>query len=222
MNTVSTSRSTRRSALLLGSCALLAVALLAGVHSVTRERIAAQQLHAQLAALHLVLPPSLYDNDPIVDRIDVLAPAWLGSAEPLRVWRARRDGNDTALVLEAVAPDGYSGPIGLLIGVRADGTLNGVRVTAHQETPGLGDKLEAGKSDWITRLTGRSLRDPVLSRWRVRRDGGEFDQFAGATVTPRALLAAVRRALLYVQAHGDELYRAAPDSMLEHRDVPQG
>jgi electron transport complex protein RnfG len=141
--------------------------------------------------------------------------------EPGRVWRARRGGEPSALVLEAVAPDGYSGAIDLLIGVRADGTISGVRVTAHRETPGLGDRIEVAKSDWIERFAGRSLRNPARAHWQVRRDGGDFDQFAGATVTPRAIVRAVRRALDYLEQHGVELYDATPGSTLEHRDAPE-
>lgn len=218
--TTSVSRSALRAGLLLAVCALLAVALLSGVHVLTRERIAAEQRRAQLAALAVVLPASLYDNDPLADRIALRAPAWLGSDEAVNVWRARRAGVGTALVLEASAPDGYAGPIHLLIGVRTDGSVSGVRVTSHQETPGLGDWIEAAKSDWIDRFAARSLGDPPRQRWAVKRDGGQFDQFAGATVTPRAIVRAVRRVLDYLERHGAELYAAAPGATIEHLDAP--
>lgn len=217
----SATRSTLRAGTLLATCATLAVALSSGVHRLTRERIAAEQVHARRAALNVVLPAALYDNDPLADRLTLRAPAWLGSDEALDVWRARRAGVATALVLEAVAPDGYTGPIRLRIGVRADGTLSGVRVTAHTETPGLGDWIEAAKSDWIDRFAGRALGNPPRERWAVQRDGGAFDQFAGATVTPRAIVRAVRRALDYLDRHGAEIYAAAPDSTLEHHDAPE-
>lgn len=210
-----------RAAASLGACVLLAVALLAGLHALTRDRIAGQQRRAQLDALRVVLPAALHDNDPLRDRIFVTAPQWLGGDAPMQVWRARLAGRDSALVLEAVAPEGYNGAIGLLLGVRADGSVSGVRVTSHRETPGLGDPIDASRSDWILGFDRRSLRDPPPERWRVRRDGGDFDQLAGATVTPRAIVHAVRRALAYLDRHGAELYAAAPGTTLEHRDAPQ-
>lgn len=214
-------RNALRAGALLAACAALAVALLSSVQSLTRERIVAEQHRARLATLNVVLPAALYDNDPLADRIAVRAPAWLGSDNAVNVWRARRAGVGSALVIEAVAPNGYVGPIRLVIGVRADGTVSGVRVTAHTETPGLGDGIDAAKSDWINRFTGHTLGNPPRKRWAVQRDGGGFDQFAGATVTPRAIVRAVRRALDYVERHHGELYAAAPDSSLEHHDAPE-
>ena len=124
----------------------------------------------------------------------------------MTVYRARRDGAPVALVLTAVAPDGSSGPIELLVGVNADGTVAGVRVLAHRETPGLGDPIEASRSDWVLAFAGRSLGDPPPAGWTVRRDGGAFDQFTGATITPRAVVHAVRRVLEYVGANQEALY----------------
>jgi Na+-translocating ferredoxin:NAD+ oxidoreductase subunit G len=206
--------------LFLGACALLAAALLSGTERLTRDRIAEARLQAARAALAVVLPPALYDNDPLQDRITVNAPRWLGSARPMQVNRARRGGEAVALAIEAAAPDGYSGAIHLLVGVLADGTVSGVRVVAHQETPGLGDAIEAGRSHWIERFTGTRIGAPPLSRWIVRKDGGEFDQFAGATITPRAVVSAVRRVLQYVEAHGTELFDAEAGVALRHDDAP--
>ncbi len=214
-------RDVLRAAGLLGLCALISAALLAGTYALTRDRIAAEQLVAQRAALSIVLPATSYDNDPLNDRITVHARAWLGTDDALTVWRARRGGAPAGLILDAVAPDGYAGPIRLLIGVGADGRITGVRIVEHRETPGLGDWIEKTKSDWIDGFTGRSLGDPARERWKVRRDGGEFDQFAGATVTPRAVVHAVRRALDYVARHAAELYAAAPDTTLTHADAPE-
>jgi Na+-translocating ferredoxin:NAD+ oxidoreductase subunit G len=215
-----TLRATLRGGAFLAACALFAAVLLTGTEWLTRERIAAARAQAERDALAVVLPPALHDNDPLQDAIEVQAPAWLGSAQPLRVWRARRDGRPAALALQARAPDGYAGAIELLVGVGADGGVSGVRVVAHQETPGLGDAIEAGRSPWIDGFRERALGAPPAARWDVRRHGGEFDQFAGATVTPRAVVRAVRRVLQYVEAHGDELYAAAPGSVLQHADAP--
>jgi Na+-translocating ferredoxin:NAD+ oxidoreductase subunit G len=206
--------------LFLGACALLAAALLSGTERLTRERIAEARLQAQRDALAVVLPPALYDNDLLQDRITVIAPRWLGSTRPLQVNRARRGGAPAALAIEAVAPDGYAGAIHLLVGVLADGTVSGVRVVAHQETPGLGDAIESARSRWIERFGGTRIDAPPLARWAVRKDGGDFDQFAGATVTPRAVVGAVRRVLQYVEAHGSELFAADAGAALRHDDAP--
>lgn len=209
-----------KSALLLALCALLAVGLLAVVAEWTRAPIAAAQAEAELRALAAVLPPAQYDNQPLRDSIGLLAPAFIGSDEPLRVWRARQRGAAAALVLQAIAPNGYSGAIELLIGVRADGRINGVRVVRHNETPGLGDDIERQNSDWITRFDDRALGDPPPERWRLRRDGGEFDQFAGATLSPRAVVHAVARVLQLVEQHGESLFAAPADAVLRIDGAP--
>lgn len=216
---MSRGREVLKAAALLGGCALLAVALLAGVHALTRERITAAEHRREMATLAMLLPVEGYDNDPIADAVTVAAPEWLGTTAPLTVRRARMGGAPAALVLPVVA-HGYAGPIRLLVGVSASGEVLGARVAAHQETPGLGDWIEAERSDWIHGFRGRSLQDPTLAGWRVRKDGGVFDQFAGATVTPRAVVTALARALQYVQLHGAELYAAAPGAHLEHLDDP--
>ena len=197
----------------------LAVLLLAGTFAATRERIAAGERRAQAQALEIVLPAAAYDNDPVADRVQVQAPAWLG-LERATVHRARLRGAPSALVLELEAPDGYSGPIRLLMAVDAGGRVLGVRVTRHAETPGLGDDIEAGRSDWITRFAGRALGDPPAERWRVRKDGGDFDQFSGATVTPRAVVRAVRRGLQFLARHGDEVRAAGAGATLRFDSAP--
>jgi electron transport complex protein RnfG len=212
-------RESLRAGAQLALAGLVAAALLAGTWALTHERIAAAERQAKLQALEIVLPADRYDNDPIADAVQVRAPAWLGG-DTMTVSRARLAGAPSALVLEAVAPDGYAGAIKLLIAVAADGRVLGVRVTAHRETPGLGDDIEAGRSDWITRFTGRMLGDPPLPGWRVQRDGGEFEQFAGATLTPRAVVAAVRRTLQFVARHGDAVRAADAGATLSFDDAP--
>lgn len=208
-----------RSAAALALAGLFAAALLAGVVALTRERIAAAERQARLDALQLVLPSDRFDNDVLTDAVQVQAPAWLGRGAAT-VRRATRAGAPSALVLEATAPNGYGGPIDLLVAVGADGRVLGVRVTAHRETPGLGDDIEAGRSDWITRFPGRALGDPPAARWRVRRDGGDFDQFAGATVTPRAVVTALRKALAFAAAHGEAVHAAPAGATLRFDDAP--
>lgn len=208
-------------AALLGTTALLAAGLLAGVKHLTAERIAESERQAQLRALAVVMPRDRYDNDPLADRILVEAPAWLGAPTPMQVWRARKAGEPAGLIVESVAPEGYSGAIRLLVGVLADGSLAGVRVTEHRETPGLGDAIEAEKSPWIDGFTGRRLGDPPIEAWTVRKDGGVFDSFAGATITPRAVTRAVRRTLQFAQAHADALYAAEAGASLRFGGAPQ-
>jgi len=135
-----------------------------------------------------------------------VAPEWLGTQEPVTVYRARKHGQPVALFATPVAPDGYSGPIQLLIGVRADGALAGVRVLSHKETPGLGDGIDEKRSPWILAFTGKSLSDPGPDGWKVKKDGGAFDQFTGATITPRAVVKATHKFLEYVQTHREQLF----------------
>ncbi|MFW5909876.1 MAG: electron transport complex subunit RsxG [Thiohalospira sp.] len=199
----------RHIALAGGILALFAVVgtgLVALTHEATDERITENRRAATLETFHELIPEERYDNDPVADAITVTAPEALGSKDPLTVYRARRDGEPVAAVLTAVAPDGYGGPIRLLVAVNRDGTLAGVRVVNHSETPGLGDAIEADRSDWIQDFVGRSLGDPPREDWRVEKDGGVFDQFTGATITPRAVVAAVRRALTYFENHRRELF----------------
>ncbi|HET7203032.1 MAG TPA: electron transport complex subunit RsxG [Steroidobacteraceae bacterium] len=185
--------------------AVAAFGLVALIHEATREDIEAAAQARQVARFAEVLRGRDFDNDLLADTVDVRDPELLGTPASLRAHRARLRGEPVAVVLEAVAPHGYSGAIRLLVGIAPDGTVLGVRVAEHRETPGLGDAIEARKSDWIERFSGRSLRDPPLPRWRVRKDGGEFDQFTGATVTPRAVVGAVANALVYFERHRDEL-----------------
>lgn len=212
-------RESLRAGAQLALAGLAAAVLLAGTWALTRDQIAQSERQARLQALEIVLPADRYDNDPIADSVQVQAPAWLGQPAAT-VHRARLADEASALVIEATAPDGYSGPIRLLVAVDPAGTVLGVRITAHQETPGLGDDIEAGRSDWILGFEGKSLADPARERWRVQRDGGHFPQFAGATLTPRAVVSAVRRALDFVAAHGDAVRAADAGATLSFDDAP--
>jgi len=160
-----------------------------------------------MKVIGLVLPAELYDNEPGLDRTMVLAPDLLGSDVPLPVYRARRQGEPAAAVITTIARQGYVGPIRLLVSITADGRILAARAIVHEETPGLGDRIDAAKSDWMNGFNGRSASDPPTERWAVRRDGGDFDQLTGATVTSRAVVDAVRDALLYFQQHRDEIFR---------------
>jgi electron transport complex protein RnfG len=191
-------------ALRLALLTVLAIGALVGIHALTREQIAEGRLRLERQALAEVVPAALYDHDPLADLLEICDESRLGPGRH-RLYRLHRGGRPSALVFHAVAPDGYSGPIGLMIGVDAEGRVLGVRVTEHRETPGLGDAIEAEKSPWIQQFEGRALGDPPSERWSVERREGAFDALVGATVSSRAVTQAVRRVLEVFAAHGAEL-----------------
>jgi electron transport complex protein RnfG len=193
------------SGVLLGLFGVLGAALVGLSHDGTAERIARNEREALLDQLRVLVPAQQIDNDMLGDVLEVSAPEALG-APTTRVYRGRRDGQPVAAVLSPVVAQGYSGPIQLIVAARFDGTLAGVRVLSHRETPGLGDKIEAERSDWILGFAGRSLLDPAPSAWKVRRDGGVFDQFTGATITPRAVVRAIKGALDYFDRNKTVLF----------------
>jgi electron transport complex protein RnfG len=206
---------------ILGAFAIAGVGLVVLTHFLTDERVAANQREAMLVKFRAILPTEpgngapLMDNDPLLDRIQVSAPDLLG-APATDVYRVRQHGEPVAVILTPIVPDGYAGPIRLLVAVKTDGTLGGVRVLDHHETPGLGDKIEERKSDWIKeQFDGKGLGRPAEERWLVKRDGGDFDHFTGATITPRSIVKAVKNTLKFVTREGSALYAqphaVAPD-----------
>ena len=198
-------RSVLRNSVILGVFAIFTVGLIAFIQQATSVRIAAEQQRMQIRALNEILPDDQHDNDLLQDSFSITDQALLRLPTPSTAWRARQQGKVTAVILPVVTLDGYSGRIDLLVGIRANGELAGVRITNHRETPGLGDKFEVAKGNWIFSFDGKSLSMPVPQGWAVRKDGGVFDQFVGATITPRAVVQAVRDALVYFQQHRDEL-----------------
>jgi electron transport complex protein RnfG len=153
------------------------------------------------------LPTEELDNDIVSDTTTVSASALLGTEDNTIVYRARLQGKPIAAIFNSIAPNGYSGKINLLIGVYADGSVAGVRAVKHSETPGLGDAIETQKSDWIFSFNNRSLNSPTPANWLVKKDGGDFDQFTGATITPRAVVKAVKNTLLYYQQNTDRIFQ---------------
>ena len=210
----------RRAALLLGACALIAIGALTVVDYATQTPIARVRAELQRAALAEVLPPARYDNDPLQDSVLVLAPQWLGRDTPVRIWRGRLGEAPSALAMETTAPEGYSGAIELLLGVDAAGRVIAARVTRHAETPGLGDPIERERSDWIDGFNGRDLANTPQPRWTVRREGGDFDSFSGATITPRAVARGLGRTLVFLQRHGEAIWAAEPGARLHFEDAP--
>jgi electron transport complex protein RnfG len=187
-------------------------ALLVALHARTHERILANQQSGLTQAIDALLPPGSYDNDILTDRFFVTAPDLLGSDRPVPIYRARRDGTPLAALIRPIAPDGYRGAIELLVAIAYDGTLLGVQVLAHDETPGLGDAFETRDADWLLHFQGLSLGNPPQHRWTVRKDGGDFDAFTGATITPRAIVRAVRKSLEFYRTGRDRIFEAPSES----------
>lgn len=200
----------RRGGLFLVAVALAAGGLLAYVQNVTGSRIADNEAADRLRAIRSVLPEGGYDNQPHLDVIEVLSPDLLGGRTPSPVYRARLGDTPVAVVMTSIAPDGFSNEIQTLVGIGTDGHVIGVRVVEHSETPGLGDGIEASKSDWILSFAGLETDNPLAPPWVLRRDGGDFDHLSGATVTSRAVVNAVRNAVIYFNAHSDELMANGP------------
>lgn len=199
-------RQSLRAIALVAGVAIVAAAIMSGSYEISAERIRQNQRERLLEGLHEVLDPAVHDNDLLQDRIFVTNPDLLGTPDPVEVFLASRDGTPVAAVFAPVAPRGYNGPIRLLVGIYADGTVSGVRVTEHRETPGLADQIDIEKSDWITGFDGKSLSSPPVTGWSVVSEGGEFDAFTSATVTPRAIVRAVRDTLIYFQQNEAELF----------------
>lgn len=193
-------------AVLLMLFATAGAALVGLTYDNTAEIIQHNHQLTLLRQLNTLVPADKYDNHLLDDTLNIAADPLLGTSETSLVYRARKQNTPVAVVLAPIASGGYNGSINLLVGIYADGTLAGVRVVQHRETPGLGDAVEADRSDWITHFTGKSLNDPTAKHWKVKRDGGDFDQFTGATITPRAVVKAVHSALLYFQQHRETLF----------------
>ena len=206
----SAARRAVRAALALAGAALVAVGVVAVVHDRAEPRIEANRLAAQRQQLTAVLGDVAYDNDPLTDTLQVRDREYLGTDQPLTAYRVRRHGEPVAVLLHAVAPDGYSGSLRMLVAIDVRGRLIGVRVLEHRETPGLGDFVEERRTDWIRQFDRRSLDAPPAERWQVRKDGGDFDQYTGATITARAVTHAVRDALTYFGRHRAELLAPPP------------
>jgi electron transport complex protein RnfG len=192
--------------LIVMAVGLVVAAIVTSVAHVSADRIRLNEQAWIRQHLDALVAPGSHDNDMLADTISVAAPDLFGTATPVVVYRARKAGQPVAAVVRTVAPDGYRGPIELLVAIAHDGTLLGVQVIRHDETPGLGDAFEKREPDWLPRFRGLSLSNPPQQRWAVRKDGGDFDAFTGATITPRAIVKAVRRALEFHRSYEDRLY----------------
>ena len=190
--------------------ALVAVAVVALAYRLAAPRIEAQRHAEAIAQLTEVLGGLPFDNDPLTDVIAVRDPALLGTDRPLPVHRVRLAGQPVAALIETVAPRGYGGTIRLLVAVTPDGKVIGVRVLEHHETPGVGDRIEPGRSGWLKQFIDRSLGNPPDSRWGLRRDGGDYDQLSGATVTSRSVTIAIRDALAWYAQNRTQVFGEPP------------
>lgn len=191
--------------LLLMTFAVVGSGLLSFTFEGTKNKIAENERNALLQRLQELVPDDRYDNDLIADTIQVQS-ARLGVDQPITVYRARLAEKPVGAVFNSIAPDGYNGEIRLLVAINVDGVLSGVRVVTHKETPGLGDAIDAAKSDWVLDFAGKSLQNPQLGQWKVKKDLGVFDQLTGATITPRALVKAVKLTLEYYAAHQSSVF----------------
>lgn len=214
--------SIRRNAIGLAIFAVVTAGAIAVTQVMTADRIAYNIKAAEARALNQILPASSYDNDLLNDTMDVdsrFNQQLLGPlADNALIYRARNNGLVSAVILPAIAPDGYTTNIDLIVGINRDGSLAGVRVVAHRETPGLGDKIDTRKSDWVLSFANKSLNNPMSEQWAVKKDGGDFDQFTGATITPRAVVRAVKRALMFFDMHKDLLLDNQVRSSAPHVD----
>lgn len=193
----------RRSAFSIGVFAVFTAGLIALTQQTTRDRITANQDAAQARALYEIYPKSV---DPALNtHIIKVSDPLIHIEHPTAAFQAIVDGKVKGIILPTTAPDGYSGDIRLIVGINADASVAGVRVLEHQETPGLGDQIEPAKSNWLEEFVGQQMNGSDDPTWAVKKDGGRFDQFTGATITPRAVVNAVGRAVQYFKLHRKRL-----------------
>ncbi len=185
------------------------------IHFLTAERIEKNEREYLLRSLNDLIPQALYDNDFFSDTIQVINGESLGTEKPVSVYRARRNDEPVGLIIAPEVPNGYNGTIRLLVGIHADGSLAGIRVVSHRETPGLGDGIDQRRSGWYMQFPGLSLENVRASDWRVKKDGGQFDQLTGATISPRVVVEAVHKTILFVTTHRQRLYMAPAGQIFE-------
>jgi len=209
-------QSITRNSMLLAVFAVCTTILISGTYLLTKDRIAQEKRQAEERALLEIVPRDRHDNSMLDDVIAVgpSAPG-LKLADEKRIYLAKQGSEVVTAIIPATAPDGYTSEIDLVVGVNSDGSIAGVRVLSHRETPGLGDKIDLKKSNWVLGFDGRSLTNPDPTGWAVKKDKGVFDQFTGATITPRAVVAATLRVLQYADANRQRLFGLSADEPAE-------
>jgi electron transport complex protein RnfG len=195
-----------KTAVTLIAFALVFTALLAYIFQITKVPIEKSEAAARLALFRQIVPASMHNNDLLKDTLTIAPNELLGNTQPSIANRARINNTPAAIILEAIAHDGYSGDIKLLIAIKFNGEISGVRVLTHKETPGLGDYIDIAKDDWIKLFDAKSITKISDKNWQVKKDGGQFDYMAGATITPRAVVKTVHKALKYFEANKDALF----------------
>ena len=194
----------KKNGLVLAIFACASTGLVAVTHYLTKDQIKQKEQAQLLSVLNQVNPHDLQHNE-LFSSCTLVQAEELGTEKAMPAYIAKINGEPSAIAIEAIAPDGYNGAIKVIVGMKIDGTILGTRVLSHQETPGLGDKIDLRVSDWILSFAGKQVTDSNLDRWRVRKDGGDFDQFTGATITPRAVVKSVKQAVQYVNQNNQAL-----------------
>jgi electron transport complex protein RnfG len=201
-----------KNGLILAIFAMFTTGLIALTYFGTKDQIAAQQQQKLLSILNAVIDENSYDNAIHLDCALLTSAEFLGSDEPQHVYRATKQGQGVAAAIETTAPDGYSGKIQLVVGVTSSqagsAKVTGVRVLDHKETPGLGDKIDLRISNWVLGFDNQIYTTEVADNWTVKKDGGQFDQFTGATITPRAVVNAVKLSVEYYLANKADIFNA--------------
>jgi electron transport complex protein RnfG len=195
-------------AFILATLAAFCTVLVAVTHSYTAPLIHANDQAFLEQSLKPVLGGIEYETELSRSILTLPAPHGLPGSEAAVIYRVYADGEPAAALFVVSARDGFAGPIKLLIGVKIDGSVTAVRILQHKETPGLGDRIEASKSDWLLQFDSSSLSSPIEESWKIKRDGGEFDQLTGASVTPRAVITAVKETLIYFDSNRDLVFSA--------------
>ena len=201
-------KSISKNSLMLGAFAVFTAGVLAVTFSATKDKIAVEERKAAQKALLQIVPADRHNNDMLADiwTLDADGAAALGLQSESHINLAKQGDNIIAVIIPSTAPDGYSGDIKMIIGINTkDNSIAGVRVLTHKETPGLGDKIDLNKDDWILSFNKKSLSNPSEDKWKVKKDGGEFDQFTGATITPRAVVKRVKETLEYFIENKDKI-----------------
>ncbi len=207
-------QSISKNSFILGTFALVTAGILAATFLITKDKIAAAEKRAAQKALSEIVHPDRHNNDMLEDtwQIPEQHLSALGLETITAVHIATQNAKPVSVVIPSTAPDGYSGDIKLIVGINIDGSIAGVRVLSHKETPGLGDKIDTNKNDWILGFNGTSLNNPDTLHWKVKKDGGQFDQFTGATITPRAVVKRVKQTLEYFDKHQNDILGPATNN----------
>jgi len=208
-NSPSMKRSIINNGMILGLFALVSTGLIVVTHLLTKDKIAKEIELSLVRQLTQIVPSENYNNNVYQDCIIVNDHDLLGSKDDQKVYRMRNNGSNFGLMITTVAPDGYSGKINIALAISNEGNILGANILNHQETPGLGDKIERSKSDWLNQFNGLSLKQLDKEEWQVKKDGGQFDGLTGATITPRAVVKAVYKTIQFVESHNKLLFNKA-------------